>query len=280
MRSENSDENEKLRTERQGNSMRQEERQWISDRLRRLPGKISMIAWQPDTGEKTEFQPDLPHVAASVIKIPVMVEAFHRAGTGSLDFGAEVVIRPEEKMPSCGALTYLHDGLKVTVRDLVTLMIILSDNTATNLLIDILTEEAVNGEMTALGLSGRTRLRRKLFDAERARQGIENTVTAGDMASLLKRMLEGRLLSANASAEMLGILGDQQLNGKMPFYLHSHGIACAHKTGEDDGITHDVGIIYTDSPWIFCFLSSETEVPAAERAIQEIAAMLAGVSAE
>ena len=124
--------------------MKQEDRNRITDMLRQLPGKISVVAWQPSAGERLEYCPDLPHVAASVIKIPVMVEAFRQRMEGSLDFEAEVTIRPEDKMPSCGALTYMHDGLGVTVRDLVTLMIILSDNTATNLLIDWLTIPSVN----------------------------------------------------------------------------------------------------------------------------------------
>lgn len=257
--------------------MRETDKIRMLDMLRRLPGKISVAARQPETGERLEYCPGMPHIAASVIKIPVMIEAFRREEEGTLDFEEEIILRREDKMPSCGALNALHDGIRVTIRDLVTLMIILSDNTATNLLIDRLTPEAINREMAAIGLSGGTCLRRKLFDEERSRQGIENTVTAADMAGILERMMAGSLLSAKASAEMMRILGEQRLNGKMPFYLHSRGIACAHKTGEDEGITHDVGVIFTEQPWIFCFLSSETDVPAAERAIQEIAAMLAGV---
>ena len=72
---------------------------------------------------------------------------------------------------------------------------------------------------------------------------------------------------------MLQILSNQQLNGKMPFYLHSQGICCAHKTGEDDGITHDVGIIYASHPVIFCFVSQHTDVPRAERFLQEAVRM-------
>ena len=67
------------------------------------------------------------------------------------------------------------------------------------------------------------------------------------------------------------LLLNQRLNGKMPFYLHSRGIRCAHKTGEDDGITHDVGIIFADRPVIFSFLSEHTDVPEAETALQKLA---------
>ena len=57
----------------------------------------------------------------------------------------------------------------------------------------------------------------------------------------------------------------------MPFHLHSRGIRCAHKTGEDDGITHDVGLISAERPVLFSFLSEHTDVPAAERALQDLA---------
>lgn len=240
-----------------------------------LPGDIGLYILDTATGEKAELHAGQPLEAASVIKLPIMVEAFRQKEAGMLDFDTPVTIRKEDKLPSCGALTYLHDGVTVSVGDLVTLMIILSDNTATNLLIDRLGQENINGEIDRLGLTG-TRLNRKLFQPELSRQGIQNYVTASDMGKLLKGMLDGTLISAEASKKMLEILENQRLNGKMPFYLHDQGIKCAHKTGEDDGITHDVGIIFADSPRIFCFLSNRTDVPKAERGIQDMAALVAG----
>jgi len=98
------------------------------------------------------------------------------------------------------------------------------------------------------------------------------------MGKVLQGLLKGEIISEEASLRMLNILKDQRLNGKMPFFLHDKGIRCAHKTGEDDGITHDVGVIFAEHPVIFCFLSNETDVPLAERALQDMAAMAAGVS--
>ena len=187
-----------------------------------------------------------------------------------------ITIHAEDKLPSCGALTYLHDGLQVTVMDLVTLMIILSDNTATNLLIDLLGAENINRMIDSLGLKG-TRLNRKLFMPELSRQGIENTVTAEDMGRFMELLLEGKVVSPRASREMLKTLSDQRLNGKLPFYLHSHGIRMAHKTGEDDGITHDVGVILGEEKQVICFLSNETDVSLAERTMQELAAIACGL---
>jgi len=79
---------------------------------------------------------------------------------------------------------------------------------------------------------------------------------------------------------MVGILLNQRLNGKLPFFLHGRGIRCAHKTGEDDDITHDVGIIYADRPFVLCLLSNNVDVPAFERLMQDAARELALGEAE
>ncbi len=237
-------------------------------RLTEMPGEVSVYARDLTTGETAAYQADVPLVAASVIKLPILVEAFRQARDGLLSMDETFSIRPEQKMPSCGALTYLHDGLTVTLRDLCVLMIILSDNTATNILIDRLGMENVNAGMRALGLEKST-LRRLLFDSEASARGLENTITAEEMGQLLEKLFKGECVSPAADAEMLSILRDQRLNGKIPFFLDDMEIA--HKTGEDDGITHDVGIVYADSPLILCFASNHTDVPAFERFIQDAA---------
>ncbi len=237
-------------------------------RVSALPGEISVYGKDLATGEKWAYQADIPLVAASVIKLPILVEAFRQARDGLLSMDESVSIRPEQKMPSCGALTYLHDELTVTLRDLCVLMIIVSDNTATNILIERLGMENVNAGMRALGLEKST-LRRLLFDTEAAGRGLENTITAEEMGRLLEMLYKGECVSPEADAEMLSILRDQQLNGKMPFFLDD--LEIAHKTGEDDGITHDVGIVYAPHPLILCFASNHTGVPAFERFIQDAA---------
>ena len=244
--------------------------------VRALPGRVGLYVHDLDTGEKLTFRAELPVNAASVIKLSVMAEAFRQREAGEIDFAEETAIRAEDHLPSCGALTYLHAGLRVQLGDLVTLMIILSDNTATNLLIDRLGMENINRTIGALGLTG-TRLQRKLWRPELSRQGIQNYVTALDCGVLMEKLLAGEAVSPAASKEMLSILLNQRLNGKMPFFLHSLGIRCAHKTGEDDGVTHDVGVIFAEHRVVFCFVSEETLVPQAERALQDLARMAAGV---
>ena len=240
------------------------------ERLQSLPGEISFSALDIETGDALRFNAETAVVAASVIKLFIMAEAFRRREAGDFDFDSPVTVREADHLPSCGALTYMRAPLTLPWGDLVTLMIILSDNTATNMLIDRLGIDRINETIDRCGFMN-TRLRRKLWQPELSRQGIQNTVCAADTERFLRLLHRGELISPAASKEMLGILLNQRLNGKMPFYLHNQGIRCAHKTGEDDGITHDVGIIYAERPVVFSFLSEHTDVPAAERALQELA---------
>ncbi len=250
----------------------------IAQRLARLPGHVGLYICDTATGESFAHQAEEPIEAASVIKLPVMVEAFCQFEAGELNPNELVEISKAQHLPSCGALTYLHEGIRVTWRDLVTLMIILSDNTATNILIDKLGIDRINADIARYGLVG-TELNRKLFQPHLARQGIKNYVSAAGIGRLMHLLLEGKVVSEAASKEMLRIMGDQRLNGKMPFFLHDKGIRCAHKTGEDDGVTHDAGVILMEKPVIFVFLSEKTDVPRAERLLQDLAAHAAGVEA-
>lgn len=247
----------------------------VIDQIRAFPGDVGFYFRRLNGAEAPELHnPDLPLIAASVIKIPIMVAAFRDAAAGALDLGESVEIRPGMKMPSCGALTYLHDGLRVTTLDLITLMIILSDNTATNILIDRLGPDHVNRTMADLGVPGIC-LRRRLFEPALSARGIQNTVTARGVGTLLERMYAGALLGREADDRMLKILLDQRLNGKLPFFLHSQGVKCAHKTGEDDGITHDAGIVYSEDPFVIVMLSNRVDVPAFERLMQDAARQFA-----
>ena len=246
----------------------------LLQKIRGASGHVAFYYRPLDGGCAQMYNEMMPVVAASVIKIPIMVEAFRQFESGELNPLETYRIKPEDKMPSCGALNRMHDGLEVTLRDLVELMIVLSDNSATNILIDRLGIARVNATLEAEGLKV-TRLRRKLFDKAGMEAGLSNHVCAREIGLLLERMYAGTLVSPQASAEMLEILRNQKLNGKMPFFLKPRGIACAHKTGEDDGITHDVGVVYARRPFVLCMLSEETDVPAFERLIQDVARELA-----
>lgn len=238
------------------------------EKIRTFPGDVGFYFENLATGATASFQPDRTLLAASVIKLPMMVEAFRQFESGMLNPAEPVVVRDADRVPSCGVLTYLHDGLTVTVRDLVTLSIIVSDNTATNLLMDILTIDRVNALLDGLDMPN-TRLRRRMFDRQAAARGLQNTICAGEIGALLARLYRGDIVSPDACAQMLQILKDQQLNSKMPF-LFAETIDIAHKTGEDSGISHDVGIVYADEPFVLCFCGNNIDAPQFERLMQDM----------
>ena len=210
-------------------------------------------------------------MAASVIKLIVMAAAFEKEKKGTFHIDEMFSVKKDDRVPSCGALTYLHDGILVTGMDLVTLMIIFSDNTATNVLIDILGMEEINEIIRGLGFR-QTLLQRKMYDMERSGRGIQNYITAHETGRLLKMMYDGVLIDRQSSETMISILKNQQLCSKIPFYLQalSESPEIAHKTGEDTGITHDVGIVYGKEPFLVCFCGNETDTPAFERVMAEV----------
>lgn len=245
----------------------------LRGRLERLPGNISFVYQNLTTGERVSYCEEHPHLAASIIKLFLMAAVFDGIDKGKYRPDDLIEVRRSDCVPSCGVITYLPEERKLSVRDLLELMIIVSDNTAANLLFDLVgrADLAVFIRET-LGME-KTVFRRKMFDAESAAQGIENYVTAKDAAELLEKIYRGELVSPKASEEMYQILTHQRLNGKIPFRLHTlkPQPVIAHKTGEDGGITHDVGIIEGKHPFILCFLGSSTDVPEYERLMADAA---------
>ena len=246
---------------------------FLTPQLEALGGDTGVYVKSLATGETFARGADQPVVAASVIKIPVMIEAFRAQEAGELRFDELHALADAERMPSCGTLKAMHTGIGMTLLDLVRLMIIVSDNTATNILIRRLGIERINATLRELGCE-RTTLRRLLFDREAAERGLENTITAREMGMLLEKLWRGEIVSPEASAAMMDILLDQRLNGKLPFYLHARDIRIAHKTGEDAGVTHDVGVIFGKEPLVVCFVGEHVDVPAYERLMQDAARVL------
>ena len=119
--------------------------------------------------------------------------------------------------------------------------------------------------------TGKSRIERYLFDAEASARGLENRVTPCEMGMLLERIWRHTYMSEEISRQMETILQKQQIKHKIRGYLPK-SIPCAHKTGEDDGITNDVGLVYApEHPFVVCWLTfNQADVPEAERAIREI----------
>lgn len=244
----------------------------IKDILDELPGNIGVYYKDLVSGETFGYNEKEAFMAASVIKLPILVATLHRIKHGKLRKDDLIRLTTEDKVPSCGALNYMHSGLEVSIWDLCHLMIVISDNTATNMLIKHLGMDHINSLLDELGLKT-TRVNRLLFDSESSKRGIQNYYSPVEIGSLLDRIYNKELISADVCEDIIDIMKQQQINHKIPHLLPEH-VEIAHKTGEDSGITHDVGIIYSKKPFILCFASNKTNVPQAEGALSNIAKLL------
>jgi len=235
----------------------------IPAKLKTLEGNVSFYYRVLDGGEPTCFNIDTPHNAASLIKMPIMVEAMRQFESGEALRNEVVRVRDADRVPPCGVLTFMHEGLAVQLIDLVWLMVTLSDNMAANLLMDRLSLPAIRRSMAALGMSG-CKLNRKLFAP-----GDGNIITCRDVCMLFEQLYAGTLVSMDASREMLKMLCGQQLQNKIPMLLPLD-MPIAHKTGEDEGVSHDVGIVYAKRPFLIGFCGTGIDAPTFNRVVQEI----------
>ncbi len=208
--------------------------------------------------------------SASVIKVPMLVELMFQRDEGRISLDEVFTLRDAHRVAGSGVLKELHDGLQVTLRDLAVLMIILSDNTATNMVVDRIGMENVNERMRGLGLKS-TVLARRMYDWERQRLGHENQITPHDMMSLLCSIAQGRISSKSTSEEIVDIMARQQYRDKIPLLL-PEDTRVANKTGSITRVTHDAGIVYTpQGPFVLCaFARDVDDVRQTELAIAEV----------
>ena len=210
----------------------------IAGALKDFKGFCGVAAINLLTGEEIVVNADTRFPAASTIKVAVMIEAYAQAADGRISLGTPLVMRAADKVGGSGVLNGLRDGLSVTVGDLVHLMMVVSDNTATNLLVARLGTAHVDDRLEALGFHD-TRLFRPTFrdghadvlpDLERE-FGLGMT-TPREMARLMALIANGKAVSAEASAAMLATLRKQQDRAMIPRLLPDD-VAVANKTGSD-----------------------------------------------
>lgn len=178
--------------------------------------------------------------SASLIKILIMVEALERVEKGEYRLEEKIKVREIDRVKySIISELTLEE---YTLIDLITLMIILSDNTATNVLIELLGYEKINQMAEKIGCNN-TVLRRKMMDFESAKQGRENLTSPMDMAILLEKIYNKSIVSPKMCELMIDILRRQKHRDMLPRYILDE-VTIAHKTGELSGLNHDIGIFY------------------------------------
>lgn len=239
----------------------------IKKSINQLKGKIGFYYKDLNSGTSFGVNENESFIAASMIKIPVLIEAYRQFRQKILSKEELIEIKKVDRVPSCGAAAYIHEGARLTLKDLCILMIILSDNMAANLLIKKLGINNINAAMAKIGLK-KTRINRILFDSDAEKSGKQNYFTPYEISDLFEMMWNRSLISQEDSSKMLEIFKLQQVNYKIP-YLLSENVCIAHKTGDDAGITHDAGIIYAPNPFILCFAANETDVNETDQFIRQ-----------
>lgn len=239
----------------------------ILAQLESLDGRTGFYYENLVTGEVVEHHAQEAFRAASVMKLPILIAMLALRERGELDFSQRVHLYEQDKLPSCGALKHITGEGDFDLETLYKLMITISDSTATNLLIDHLTPEVIGEELRRLGAQV-TQVNRKFYDDVKEGQGIQNYFSPREIGHFLKGIYHKTLISESASSCLLEVLLQQQINHKIPGYLPAE-IMVAHKTGEEDIRTHDVGIVFAKEPFVVCFASDEIDIPAFERFIRE-----------
>jgi beta-lactamase class A len=215
----------------------------IEKECKQVDGICGVVVKNIVDGQAFLFDAETIFPAASVIKLFILWDLIARTEAQELAYDEVITLKEEQRVPGFGVLKELHNGLNLTLLDLAMLMIIISDNIATNMLIDRLGMSAINERITKLG-AGSTLLQRKMMDEAAKKQGLDNLTCPLDVLLLLQRVATATGLHHDSSLRYVDILKRQQCNNKLPALLPSDAVI-AHKTGDLPGTEHDAGILYT-----------------------------------
>lgn len=233
--------------------------------LAEVEGEWSIVLEDLQTGDAFTIAAEKKHYAASVIKLPIMAAVFARAEKGELRFHDQVTMQREDMVGGAGVLQHLTAGSAYSIYDLVTLMIIQSDNTATNLLIDVVGVKQIQETMRGSGMAD-SHFYNKLMTVPVELSGY-NMITAADIAHFLRQLSSGKIVSYDACERMIAIMKNQQIHyvtEKFPNQADSAIIGAqpiweiASKTGSVRRVRHDVGMLYLGKRALaFTILASE-----------------------
>jgi len=243
-------------------------------------GCVLGVAAVAPGGERFSHNGARRFVAASTVKIAIMVELFRRIDAGTLSLGQRHTLTPEDKSTGGGVVLHLHDGIVLTLGDLVYLMMSISDNTATNVLIDYTGMDAVNAAMRGLGMAGSV-LARKMRGRPPIAGEQENWAVPDEFAALIAAILENRAASAASCAAMVALLEKQQNDRRIARHLPKENRPrWGTKTGTLPGAVNDVGFVMTPKgPAILSlYVEKPADTLAGEAIIGDVArAVLAAV---
>ena len=231
-------------------------RQKIYELLGGLEGKAALYVEDLSSGELFTVCADEVHVACSLVKVPIMALLLKDAEEDGTRLEEKITIPLEKRVGGTGLICHLEPEVELSWRDVMKLMVMVSDNSATNAVIDLLGIERINAFFKSIGLTS-TELQRKMMDMEAIKAGRNNYTTAADMGRLLKLAATGSLVSRKVSDAVIDTMSRQLYTSKLPALLPGVAassspeekwsplpgtVTVANKTGDLPRTEHDVGL--------------------------------------
>jgi beta-lactamase class A len=227
----------------------------VLDVDRNLDGVMGVAILDLTDGHRYLLHENAVFPQASSIKICVLAELYRQAQQGKLKLTDLYTFDPRDVVQDSDIMAGLTPGItKITLRDLATMMVAVSDNAATNVLIDRIGMENVNLLLDSQGLS-QTRLRRKMMDVKAAAEGRENTSTPAEMMKLLESIYRGQVLNKEMTDDFFKVLSTHK-DSFIPRNL-PEGLKIANKPGELEGVRNDSGVVFAEHrPYVICIMTT------------------------
>lgn len=227
----------------------------ISEVDHNLDGVMGVAVLDLTDGHRYFLHANDVFAQASSIKICVLAELYRQAQQGKLKLTDLYTVNAADLVPDSDIMGGLTPGVtRITLRDLATMMVAVSDNSATNVLIDRVGMENVNAFLDSLGLH-QTRLRRKMMDLKAATEGRENVSTPAEMMTLLESLYRGKVLNREMTEDFFKVLATHK-DSWIPRNLPDD-LKIANKPGALEGVRNDSGVIFVEKrPYILCVMTT------------------------
>ena len=262
----------------------------VDEAIAQVPGIAGLAARHFDSGAQIRHNADMPFFTASTFKVPLLVELLRQVDRGQIDLSQRVECTDAMRVPGSGVLKELGAGLRPTIYDLAMLMIIISDNAATDFLYEMVGRDNLDATIRELGMT-RTRIpmscRELLYsltgldtndpdttyaiaaeklrnqqtelDADALDEEKSDVSSPDDMCALLEAVHRGDVLSPSSKEAFWDILKRQQLNTVIPLLLPP-GTVVANKTGSYHSVRCDVGVVYSPSgPYAVAIMAKDVD---------------------
>ena len=228
----------------------------IAEVDRTLDGVMGVAIEDLVSGRKYLLHADDVFPQASSIKIAVLAELYRQVQQGKLKPTDVYTVKTSDLVPDSPIMNGLTPGVtKITLGDLATMVVAVSDNSATNILIDRVGMENVNSLLDSLGLT-HTRLRRKMMDLKAASEGRENISTPGEMMMLLESLYRGKVLNKPVTDDFFHLLSTKKMDSWISRDL-PEDLKIANKPGSLEGVRNDSGVVFLENrPYIFCVMTT------------------------